>query len=265
MPFPSSNRVIYSRNPLKEVICQLRFPPILEIASEAPATFQNAVRKKYPLYEKEEAQQVPVEMGEIAKQLGALQGPEGIAHKFLTADSQRVIGLCTGYVSLSDREYRQWEEFREEVELACSALSAHDPAFFTRVGLRYRDVIDRREVGLEARPWEALLQRDLIGLVAVQDVVGTLDSCKNEASIGIEGVKGGEVALRHGFVTDDDGGRDTYVIDVDLYTGERTSCDEVLGILDVFHNISGNLFRWAITPELHDALGPTEIATGSGA
>ena len=51
MPFPDSERVIYQRNPLLEVICQLRFPSILRIDSEAPAVFQERVRKEYPMYQ----------------------------------------------------------------------------------------------------------------------------------------------------------------------------------------------------------------------
>ena len=263
MPFPPSARVLYKRNPLKEVICQLRFPPVLEIASEPPTKFQNRVRKTYPLYE-EENPQIPAEMGDMGRQLGIRLGSEGTAYKFLTEDSQRFISLSSGYVAVTDHSYKRWESFRDEVELACSALQIHEPAFYTRVGLRYRDVIDRREIGMESSPWEVLLRPDLIGLVGLPEVAGTLDSIKNEASIKIDDVPGGEVTLRHGYVTTPDGGRDTYIIDVDLYTGERSRCDDVLGILDVFHDISGNLFRWAISPELHSALGPTEIGEGPG-
>ncbi len=53
MPFPESERVVYGENPLVEVICQLKFPPILDISTAEPAAFQNKVRKLYPLYEKD--------------------------------------------------------------------------------------------------------------------------------------------------------------------------------------------------------------------
>ncbi len=55
MTFPSRQRIIYERNPLDRVICQVRFPPILRIDSEIPAVFQERIRKDFPEYnEKEE-------------------------------------------------------------------------------------------------------------------------------------------------------------------------------------------------------------------
>ena len=36
-PFPDTPRVVYNKNPLFEVLCQLRFPHILRIETEIPA------------------------------------------------------------------------------------------------------------------------------------------------------------------------------------------------------------------------------------
>ena len=47
MAFPEVERVIYERNPLDEVICQLRFPAILKI-DEPPIAFQEQIRTRYP-------------------------------------------------------------------------------------------------------------------------------------------------------------------------------------------------------------------------
>ena len=48
MPFPETDRVIYAHNPLEQVICQFRFPPILRIDSELPAQFQDRIRHEFP-------------------------------------------------------------------------------------------------------------------------------------------------------------------------------------------------------------------------
>ncbi|GDX40579.1 hypothetical protein LBMAG21_08710 [Armatimonadota bacterium] len=50
MPFPQTNRGIYAKNPLVEVVCQLRFPPILSINQSNLADFQSHIRDVYPLY-----------------------------------------------------------------------------------------------------------------------------------------------------------------------------------------------------------------------
>jgi uncharacterized protein (TIGR04255 family) len=51
MPFPEIERIVYRNNPLTEVVCQLRFPPILSIESELPVKFQDAIREMYPSFQ----------------------------------------------------------------------------------------------------------------------------------------------------------------------------------------------------------------------
>ena len=50
--FPPSPRVIYSKAPLVQVICQLRFPTLLSIESQPPVEFQERIRDHFPLLEK---------------------------------------------------------------------------------------------------------------------------------------------------------------------------------------------------------------------
>ena len=73
MPFPESKRVVYQQNPLVEVICQIRFPTILQIGSEEPTAFQNSVRAEYPLYEKADRPgKLPREISELLDNLQKL-------------------------------------------------------------------------------------------------------------------------------------------------------------------------------------------------
>ena len=68
MPFPKSKRVSYKKSPLQEVICQVRFPPILSIDVDVPALFQDTIRKDYPYFnDKEEIQiKIPEELSDRA-------------------------------------------------------------------------------------------------------------------------------------------------------------------------------------------------------
>jgi uncharacterized protein (TIGR04255 family) len=63
------------------------------------------------------------------------------------------------------------------------------------------------------------------------------------------------VRINHGLATDESGDDVVYLIDADFYTDKRCDGGEIDGILGYFNSEAGNLFRWAITAELHDALG----------
>lgn len=50
-------RVKYNKCPLVEVTYQLNFPAILSIEAKEPVNFQEAIRKKYPVYNQQVEQQ----------------------------------------------------------------------------------------------------------------------------------------------------------------------------------------------------------------
>src|ERR1035437_4003243 len=148
MIFPESERIVFGINPLVQVVCQLRFPSILEIPSREPVDFQNQIRDTYPLYEKEAG--LPEEVRARLSQL-PIQAvlPEGITHKFLTEDKSRQITLTRDFVAVTTTKYRNWPDFRSEVILAKTSFEkAYSPSFYSRVGLRYRDVIKRNDLKL---------------------------------------------------------------------------------------------------------------------
>lgn len=268
-PFPESKRVIYQKNPLVEVICQLRFPPILEISSKDPADFQNEIRQAYPLYDKEEAGGLPKEVAgglpkEVADLLERLSAPrlsEEITHKFANEDSKRVISLTRDFVAVSDRSYQRWETFRLEVERAKAALEEwYRPGFYSRIGLRYRDIISRRELGLQDVPWEELIHPSVIGLQAESDIRERVRNIRGYALIDLsDQVAGGLAHIRHGLVEAGESGEAGYMIDADFFTEERSTHHGVFDTLDKFNRLAGNFFRWAITPRLHEALEPEYI------
>ena len=50
MPFAESKSTIYKKTVLNQVICQLKFPPILRIDAELPVAFQEHVSTEFPNY-----------------------------------------------------------------------------------------------------------------------------------------------------------------------------------------------------------------------
>src|SRR6266571_2947714 len=98
MLFPERKRVIYGKKPSEEVICQLRFPTILRIASEPPALFQERIRQQYPLLRQMKPNQLPLPE-EFLKSLGpgfslSMANP---AYDFISADEKWTISLTSDF------------------------------------------------------------------------------------------------------------------------------------------------------------------------
>jgi uncharacterized protein (TIGR04255 family) len=174
-----------------------------------------------------------------------------------------MISLTKEFVAISDKDYQNWERLRQDIELAVRALGdVYSPAFYTRVGLRYKNVIDREDLGIPARAWRTLLSRALTGgILDSEELADSVRQTQTTALLVFDGVPGGSVTLRHGLASDPSGGdHQTYLIDADVHTEDRGATENVMGTLDQFHQVAGNLFRWAISQELHAALRPVESA-----
>ena len=231
------------------------------MSAEEPAIFQDRIRKIYPLYDVEKpdiAEDLPPNVSDILARFRG--GSEEPNYKFLTADETRLISLASEFVALTDKNYVRWESFWAQFALGKNALEdIYEPAFYTRIGLRYKDIIDLNALGLSNKNWDELLNPRLIGLLGLPEISAQPLEIKSIAALDLElrDVKDAKVTLRHGFLKTDDG--ETYVIDADFFTEERSSPDEVSSILSRFNKISGDLFRWAISEELHNALGPKPV------
>jgi uncharacterized protein (TIGR04255 family) len=256
MPFPESPRVVFEQNPIAEVICQLRFPSILEVSASEPAAFQAKLRAEYPLYERQDASAVPKEIADLLAAV-PFKAPHDVTHRFSTEDSKRTVALNRDFLAVSESHYIEWDLFSREVERAKAALEdIYQPAFYVRTGLRYRNVIDRAKLGLQGEPWSALLKAPFVGILGAPEVRDQVQQMQSVAVVGLDSyVKGGVAVIRYG-VSPTAEGEQQYVVDTDLFTAERHKPGDVAGVLAIFNRLDGNLFRWAIAERLHKALRP---------
>jgi uncharacterized protein (TIGR04255 family) len=266
MLFPDSPRVIYRVNPLAEVICQLRFPPVLRIESEPPAKFQDRIRREYPLYEEQTGgPSVPVPNGLTDEVIQLIQralpaGRRGV-HQFSSSDRAWTATLARDFVALKTSQYRRWEGFRERLVTLFDALKAdYQPAFVTRIGLRYVDVIQRSKLGLENASWSEMLNPNIAGELAASPLVNDIEHVARELRMRSDDA-GSRVMIRHGIVQAQNAKEKLFVVDSDFYTEGQTEIDNVTGILDRYHLEAGRLFRRCILPRLHNALDPEQAGT----
>jgi len=264
VPLPDFQRVIYGRQPLEVVICQVRFPAILKIDTELPAAFQEAIRATFPvLTEKSAAESalppqiansLPRQIAQELNALGALGGKK--AYAFATTDDAWKVTLERDSLALTTTAYTEWPEFLGHLRTAIGALATtYDPAHFTRVGLRYRDLICRADLGLGDASWGELLQPHIAGALGTEAIGSDITADYGQLVFELPELRG-QVLLRHGFAEKEGTDEQCYVIDADYFSQERTEVTDVWGLLEGLHGQAGRLFRWCIQDRLHDALDP---------
>ena len=167
MPFPEVERVIYTTNLIDEVICQFRFPPVLRIDSGPPADFQDRIRDRFPLYRVKAnvpfISGIPDNLAPMLK--GVSFGQTTHVHEFISKDEKWILSLAAESISLRCRQYERWENFKDYFRVPILALEElYRPSFYSRVGLRYRDLICRSKVDLSGVKWDELLQPWITGV-----------------------------------------------------------------------------------------------------
>jgi uncharacterized protein (TIGR04255 family) len=260
MTFPDSPRMIYKQNPLVEVVCQLKFPPILKIESDPPAAFQEKIRKAYPLMHEALPNQPTLPPG-IARMLGqAVPGfLQNRTYSFFSDDEEWKVAVTREFLALSTTHYTRWEEFRTRLHTAVEALIAsYEPSFFLRVGLRYRDVIRRSMHGLEQLPWSKLLRPHILGELNYPSISKAIQHAARDVLISLDDNKG-QVRVLHGLMKEPADKEFSYSIDSDFFCEGRTEVTDAFRRLDYFNREAGKLFRWCVTPLLHKKLGASRL------
>lgn len=261
--FPPSQRAVYEKTPTIEVICQLRFPSLLTIESSPPAGFQERIRSMFPILERPANSPLPEGLPqEIAQVVSARSGSD--SYQFLTEDRSSFVTLTPGSLALTSNEYSRWEDFRGQLRAPLKALiEIYEPSFFSRVGLRYQDVIDRTKIGLPTVPWSALLKREILGELALPQFEANVEKVAHrEIRIRIPDGSG-SVMMRHGLADVRDREGACYVIDIDIFCEQKTEVQDAESTLNSFNELAGRAFRWCITDTLRDALGPSDLAVAT--
>jgi len=259
IPFPKSNRVIYKKNPLEKVICQLRFPPILKIDKEIPflSEFQEQIREEFPNYEKLEEPNIPlssVARGSLPSDINMFFS-SNINYAFFSEDDLWSVNLTRTYLALTTKKYEKWEEFRKKLQGPLNALKdIYKPSFFSRIGLRYIDVIKRKKLGLEQFNWNELLKSYVLGLVN-SEVGDRVQSLKSTYLVRL-GSDNSKAKIRVELEKETEDNENIFKIDTDFFLVQKTDVNKTGEILDKFHILGGRLIRWIITNKLHKAMIP---------
>lgn len=263
MPFPEVDHVVYNRNTLDQVVCQLRFPPILKINTREPDDFQERVRGELPNY----AERTEFKLGippEIESQIAPVimsQLPQSFSsknHEFASRDGVSKANLTRTFIAFSTRSYTRWEDFKQNLDTPVTALvETYAPDDYSRVGLRYVNAIRRSELGLEGRAWRELIRGPVLGIVSDEEFGEAVTHAEGKFEVPLAD-EVSLVRIRTGFVKAGNTDETMFRIDNDFFRGGVTPADSYQDVLEYLHVRARRLFRWCITDVLHDAMEPMQ-------
>lgn len=253
----------FERHQLIEVICQLRFSPILSIDSKEPADFQEAIRSMFPRYAVRK-EQLPPKLTGAGTPNAKLEASAPINnYYFVSADGKWKLNLTKNFISLSTVAYPGWEKFAGQFDLPLAEfIRIYQPAFFERIGLRYLNAFSRTALGLEHTPWRELFAPAYVGLLAHEDVN---EQSFTKVSLDTEITLGGTCRARihsgTGMVKRNIPGAPPdnevkFILDLDLSMPAQTEPRLAAAGLETLHQHAGSIFSAAISDPLREALRP---------
>jgi uncharacterized protein (TIGR04255 family) len=268
MKIARSERVLYAHNPLAEVVCQLRFDRISELEAGEPVGFQSHFPySQYPARTIEHPVGIAFRTGDTGPVNISQPSPPRKVFSMASDDASWRISLCSDFVSLTCMHYESWDDFLPRIlDVVAQFTKCYPDASPKRLGLRYKDVIEREPLGLGDAPWHELVKPFLLGPLApgaLSDESAHEDEiAANVFQQSILPLEDCLLLLQGSFLRSHDGSRKAFLIDADFYL-EGAPCEALLAgpeafrhSLDKLHNNAGALFRRCITERLHHALGP---------
>jgi len=250
------DRIQFSRNALKVVVAQVRFPINYRLseAGVLPA-LQEALLADYPIA-LPRGEQITVAVGPGGPSITApKQGPT----QFANAARTSTVTIGEDMAGFETTAYTDWPSFLASFENVLRLLDSHfRPAGVDRLGLRFVDEIPSdgsRTIG----DWARLVGPSLLGAEdsPARDprIVGTIQH------VVIDMGEGDTINLRHGYsrIEGQPGPESVYLLDTDASVQNVPwDIDDLLARAGRYHAWAWNLFIRSLTEGGRDVLGRAE-------
>lgn len=219
-------------NQLDRVICQIRFPALLEVDKRIDE-FQKSIRRDYPSYTQPEL--LPMNLANV---------PFPIDHRFQSDDKKWTVTLSVEAISLTTTHYTDWNDFRFRFKaLIDIILGLFEINTCVRIGLRYINAIRPSSIGISdikevlREPYSELMRVDF-GKIRGSNLIldYNLDNdIRGRSNIGSIQFIDGEMGV---------------LIDDDTFIEREVSINELMLILDKLNKKSLKVFKNIASNEL---------------
>ncbi len=266
---PLAPRFILERDQLAQVVCQVRFSPVLRLRQrDAVIPIQEALREEYPRYSEQQGVNIMITPGGVAQQ--ANPDPQ---YRFQDTTGSFSAVLSHDFVALETRDFPGIDGFATRmVALAAAVVEHYAPAEMTRIGLRFIN-----ELRLPSEEPETEMARAIsapvLGPIGTPELLGSVDNIQQVLELSTPENK---LLVRHGLQRLGGTTVDVpptgsppphmdqpfYLLDIDAYAEAVLpfSVEGIDGRLRTFNDQSRSLFAWAVNREYRSTtLGQRDI------
>ncbi|CAN5283785.1 hypothetical protein BH20ACT13_BH20ACT13_23100 [soil metagenome] len=248
--------ILLANPPLVRVLAQVRFAPVLAVASESfVGPFQQALADRYPIGSSgiEFAINIP------APAEGPPTGEPTRLWRFETVDESSRVTLATSFVAFETDHYEGHTKFLAALSHVLDAVDEHiKPVQTQRTGIRYVQQLAAAE---DLGRLSDFFRTELLGVVAAPEAAEHLDLCLTQARHVVDGVT---LAARWGMlpagmgtdiVQPVDG--PSWLFDIDVFDEERSPFDaeELAERAGRYTRRQYQFFRWAVEPAFLERFG----------
>lgn len=230
-------RIVYPRNFIRQAVCELRFPTIFEIEdARPPESFWKVLRRQFQ--DHEVLANVNVRPGSVVT---------ANAHQFKSKRGRWVVVLRPSAITLETARYGSFEEFEEQLQLVIAAAAETiDSEFFTRVGLRYVNVLPCQASSIDG--W----LNDQLARPLSEGTFGDVDFYWQQ----VHGkTAAGGYTFQHGINGSQEQlpSRTGYILDYDFFDQDVAVVD-ALATVKKLHELEHSLFSWTLGEKARDYL-----------
>jgi len=249
--FPEVRDVPLGKSPLTEVLCQVRFPPILSIGRGQPVEFQEAIRKRFPELEEEQNLHVRVTAGGNSHE--AITEIYGRTFHFRTPSKETSVSLGVDAYAISTSRYTVWDDFANDLALIHgAAMAAYGLPYAKRIGLRYVNHLDFERTGCTSfEELRTFLRPELVALMAT-DAWDRPEEVVSQILLR-DGV--GRLVLRVAARAVEDQ-PPVILLDFDYYEEGEVPLDDLVERCNRYHDVVYRAFRWALGADKLDVFAP---------
>lgn len=249
----NNDRIIYKRNQLVEVICQVNYPSILSIETTEPSEFQTLIRTSYPKYQfgNEYEDEIAINLKNNNIESKVQRHTISKLHCFISQDDSCRVVVAKNRISYSMKKYDNWEKFYDNFWKVFKEFNEiYQPNYFNRIGIRYINLINKKRLQLDAK-WEELLKPQILGFNNSNEEDYEIVNTTVKSEILYNGMN---ARITSSYVLENETNEKCYLIDCDYYKVSDCTIDRIDDNLKKLHDNFQGFFDDLITEKMRNSL-----------